>query len=108
MTEARKKYLQMLLSVGKIEILTHHDRGGRFKTFGNEAMVGIWMDSDLRDKNARTRENTYMHGRFSVEVTKSTSWWRLSYWGYGGDGTWYCYMTRAGAIASGTKLDTES
>jgi hypothetical protein len=106
MTEARKKYLQILLSEGKKEIIQKTYECKQF--FGNEAMAGYWNNPDMRDKNARTRENTYMHGRFSVEVTKSTSWWRLSYWGYGGDGTWYCYMTRAGAIASGTKLDTES
>ncbi len=95
----------MLLSEGKKEIIQKTYECKQF--FGNEAMAGYWNNPDLRDKNARTRENTYMHGRFSVEVTGgSDSWW--SWFFPEPNGTWYCYMTRAGAIASGTKLDTES
>ncbi len=95
MTEARKELLKTLLSQGKANIYNYIDGS----TYENDAMVSYWNDWDKRDKEA-TKANTYMHhGRFSAQVTGYVArpW---------NNGTWFCHMTKDGAIASGTKVDT--
>jgi len=95
MTEDRKKLLRRLLSDGKHNIKSYSDG----TTYSNESMEGYWNDWAKRDQEA-TKTNTYMGGRFSVKVSGNFWWYN--------NGTWYCHMTKDGAIASGTKLDAVS
>jgi hypothetical protein len=95
MPEARRRFLQKLLSDGKRNILSYLVSS----TYKNDAMICYWNDWDKRDKNA-SQVHTYMFGRFSIEV----SGYILRPWN---NGKWFCHMTRDGAIASGTELDTD-